>query len=251
MPDEQTPAVENQKPETQAVSGDQETLDPKLQDIISKKNHENASLRRRMKEYESKAQSLEGIVSTLKNAFEVEDDTDLDEAIRTAAEVRKLQQKPSQEDNRLKTLERQLARMQKDNDDWKKKYEEAETRGKRERIRTVLSGEFSKQNAELAGLEDFILDGLVQSGRVSMNDSGAIVWIENDEEYGLPEGVKRFLASRPQIVRGSGRPGTGTQAGTPSVQIDDLMKSLPQMSAETWEKQGRSQFIEALKARAQ
>lgn len=250
MADEQTQAVEEQKPETQASSGDQ-ALDPKLHEIISKKNQENASLRRRMKEYETKAQSLEGIVTTLKNAFEVEDDVDLDEAIRTAAEVRKLQQKPSQEDSRLKTLERQLSRMQKDTEDWKKKYEEAETRGKRERIRTVLSGEFSKQNAELAGLEDFILDGLVQSGRVIMNDSGSIVWIENDEEYGLPEGVKKFLASRPQIVRGSGRQGTGTQSGAPSIQIDDLMKSLPDMSAETWEKQGRSQFIAALKARTQ
>ena len=57
-------------------------------------------------------------------------------------------------------------------------------------------------------------------GKIKVNDDESVVFMDNDKEMSVDEGIKAFLASKPYLVKNAGNPGAGSGGGAGGSQLD-------------------------------
>lgn len=147
-------------------------------------------------------------------ALGADEDTDLDAF--TSELLEKKNAKPD-EDNKLtlKTLQNQLATMQKALEDEKGKAK-----------RSVLSEKLTQALGDKVYGSQYVIKSLIDDGMVSLVE-GKVQFKINDQQLEFNDGIKAFLDSNKDIVKSTQTPGAGsikTDAGIPT-NINEIMNS--------------------------
>jgi hypothetical protein len=78
---------------------------------------------------------------------------------------------------------------------------------------TRLKQELGKTLSEKVHASDFVIDGLIRGGTVTLNENDTVVWKDGESEIDFGKGVDQFLKSNPAIVRNTQNPGSGSGGG--------------------------------------
>jgi hypothetical protein len=135
-------------------------------------------------------------------------DSDIGEQLRGITE--KATGKPKTElEKQVVTLTKQIQQLtQKATESEKKAMESVE------RYRnTKLSQELSKAFGEKIHASDYVINGLIREGKVTINELDEIVFKNGESEIDFKSGVDQFMKSNTHIVKNTQAPGAGSAGG--------------------------------------
>jgi len=114
-------------------------------------------------------------------------------------------------------LEKQVVTLSKQVEQVTKQLKEKEqaANDSAERYKTTrLKQELSKALGEKVHSAEWVIDGLIRGGKVTLNDTDAVAWKDGENEIDFGKGVDQFLKSNPEIVRNAQKPGAGSSGAT-------------------------------------
>jgi hypothetical protein len=197
-----------------------------------KVNREAEGLRRHKIALEKvlKAQGIEE-VEDLDNAVEA-----LQDKIKAASEGAS---KGTKAQGEVSEMRRDLDKMKKLLAD--KDAKELET-SKRLKVATI-KGTILPEYKDKVIASDFVIENLISQGKFDVNEDGGVVFVDGTEKIDYKDGMTKFLASRPDLVRSQQAAGSGSQAGGRSasgakiMKIDEFNKLAPEART-AWFKSG-------------
>lgn len=188
----------------------------------SKRNRENEGLRK----FKMAVENL---------GYDGESDlTDFVSSLKSTQETSKTQRTTlSSLQGELEKLRTDFGKTQTELENERKAALELKDKARKEKIRGVLTDHLKDK---VYG-HDFLSDGLINSGKVTLDDNEKVVFVNEDKTtVGFEDGVKTLLESRPDIVKNSQRPGgaatpTKPGGGSGPTTDQDRVSRLRQMAS--------------------
>ena len=89
---------------------------------------------------------------------------------------------------------------------------------------TRLKQELSRAIGDKVHAADFVIDGLIRAGTVTLNENDTVTWKDGEDEIDFGKGVDQFLKSNPTIVKNAQKPGAGS-SGSPGGSVKTMQRA--------------------------
>lgn len=157
------------------------------------------------------------------------DEHDLDDFLTDLTEAKeRLSSGDVTDKSELTKVMKSLEKLQKQFDEKDAEARELRDKGRKATIRSKLQ---SAIGDKIYG-PTYVINDLITNGKVGLNESDEVVWIDGDDEVGFDEGLKSFMTTNADIVKNTQRPGGGSAGGggnkSAKYSLDDFDKMSPE-----------------------